>query len=140
MLAIRKIEQPIKSFRGPMKAALISLLVAVSGIGMIQVAGARPWLVVQAPDEVVLTLTAEGFTPAAVTRDPGRFQLSVDNRSGVDDLTLHLKRSDGTQLREMRVAGGGGDWSEVFDLTQGNYTLSEANHSNWVCAFIISGA
>jgi hypothetical protein len=93
---------------------------------------------VQEPDEVVLTLKPEGFIPAEITRGAGRFQLSVDNRSEVEELTLHLKKADGSQLREIRVARGGGDWSEVFDLTPGSYTLSEANHSNWVCQITVN--
>lgn len=136
MMAIRKIEQTIKSFPGLRKAALISLLVAVSATGMIQVVRARPWLVKQDPEEVVLTLSPEGFVPAEVTRGPGRFQLSVDNRSGVDDLTLNLRGSDGTQLRQIKAAPGS-DWSELLDLAPGSYALSEASHSNWVCFFTI---
>ncbi len=137
---IRKLERAIARprFRIFIRPALVSLFIAASITVMVHNAAALPSLVIREPDEVVLTLTAEGFTPAEVTRTTGRFQLSVDNRSGVEELTLHLKRSDGTQLREMRVAGGGGDWSEVFDLTQGSYTLSEANHSNWVCQIIIN--
>lgn len=90
---------------------------------------------VQDPGEVTLTLEASGFAPAEVTRAMGPFYLSVDNRSGTEDLRLLLRASDGTMIREMRVRSG--DWSELLDLSPGTYTLSEANHSNWVCAFII---
>lgn len=91
--------------------------------------------IAQDPDEVTLTLHDSGFTPAAVTRPAGPFQLSVDNRSGSDDLTLVLKGSDEVVIREMRVRSG--DWSELLDLTAGTYTLSEANHINWVCQIIV---
>ncbi len=114
----------------------LTLLAAATLTWMGAVKAGRFESIVQEPDEVVLTLKPEGFIPAEVTRDPGRFQLSVDNRSGVEELTLHLKRSDGTQLREMRIAPGS-DWSELLDLAPGNYTLSEASHSNWVCVFIV---
>lgn len=116
----------------------LTLLAAATLTWMSPVKAGRFESLVHEPDEVVLTLKPEGFVPAEVTRGPGQFELSVDNRSGAEELTLHLKGSDGTLLREMRVAAGGGDWSEVFDLTQGSYTLSEASHSNWVCQIIIN--
>lgn len=83
--------------------------------------------------EVTLRLNADGFVPAELTRGPGSFQLSVDNRSGVEELTLLLKRSDGTPVRELRIPRNAGDWSEVVDLAVGIYTLTEVAHGNWVC-------
>ncbi len=123
--------------RVPKVTIFLTLLAASTLTWISSVKAGRFEAIVQEPDEVVLTLKPEGFIPAEVTRGPGQFQLSVDNRSGVEELTLRLKRADGTQLREIRVARGGGDWSEVLDLQVGNYTLSEANHSNWVCVFIV---
>lgn len=115
------ITQFAKGYRGPM----------ASSIGSSRVSG-PPWY--QDPNqEVTLILNADGFAPAELTRGPGRFQLSVDNRSGVEELTLILSRSDGTQVRELRIPRGGGDWSEVLDLEVGRYALTEADHSNWVC-------
>jgi integrase len=52
-------------------------------------------------------------------------------------LVLRLSKVDGTVLRELRVPGVDGDWSEMFDLPAGSYTLSVANHSTWVCQLII---
>src|SRR5687768_16455796 len=40
------------------------------------------------PEEITLTLRPEGFDPAEVVRPAGRYMLSVDNRSGVDAVTL----------------------------------------------------
>src|SRR6266403_135366 len=37
-----------------------------------------------------VTITPRGFEPNVITHAPGRFLLAVDNRSGHDDLTLHL--------------------------------------------------
>ncbi|HZI86642.1 MAG TPA: hypothetical protein VFD48_07390 [Pyrinomonadaceae bacterium] len=115
----------------------LTLLTAATLAWMSPVKAGRVESVVQEPDEVVLTLKPEGFIPAEVTRVPGRFQLSVDNRSEVEQLTLHFKGADGTLLREIRILRGGSDWSELFDLAPGDYTLFEANHANWVCAFTI---
>ena len=87
--------------------------------------------------EVLLTLNSNGFDPAEVRPPSGRFLLSIDNRSGAGELILRLLRTDGTQIRELKIPGGGGDWSEAFDLSAGTYTLSEMNHSTWVCTIIV---
>lgn len=87
--------------------------------------------------EVSVTLSSNGFNPEEVRPPSQRFLLSIDNRSGLSDLVLKLKRADGSQMRELHVSGAGGDWSESFDLSPGTYTLSEANHSTWLCTIIV---
>jgi len=91
----------------------------------------------QDPVEILVTLHSNGFDPSELRIPASRFLLSLDNRSGVTELVLRLSRADGTQFRELRIAGGGGDWSEMFDLPAGSYTLAEASHSSWVCHLII---
>jgi hypothetical protein len=91
----------------------------------------------QDPVEVSLILGPNGFDPSEITIGSGQFLLSLDNRSGVKDLVLRLSKADGTVLRELRVPGVGGDWSEMFDLPAGSYTLAEANHTEWMCNIII---
>lgn len=95
--------------------------------------GASAPLFPQDLPEVTLTLRAEGFAPDALTRPAGRFRLSVDNRSGVEEITLRLNREDGTLVREMFIRRGTVDWSEVIDLAAGVYVLSEVSHPAWVC-------
>lgn len=87
--------------------------------------------------EVSLILNANGFDPVEVRPQSGRFLLSIDNRSGAGELVLRLSRLDGTQIRELKIPGGGGDWAEAFDLSAGTYKLTEANHSSWICTIII---
>lgn len=89
-------------------------------------------------EEVTLTISADGFDPPEVIRPAGRFMLSVDNRSGADELTLILKRGNGNKVLEVKVSGQKGDWSEVIDLQPGRYTLSEAGHPDWKCDFRIN--
>jgi hypothetical protein len=91
----------------------------------------------QDPVEVSLILSTNGFDPSDITIGSGRFLLSLDNRSGVQDLVLRLSKADGTVLRDLRVPGVGGDWSEMFDLPAGSYTLSVADHSTWVCQLVV---
>jgi hypothetical protein len=89
-------------------------------------------------EELSLTLTSSGFAPAELRPQGKKFLLSLDNRTDVKELVLRMSRNDGVQIREIRVPGGGGDWSELFELEAGNYTFSELNHANWVCTIIIS--
>ena len=91
----------------------------------------------QDPQEILITLKSEGFDPAEIRPQAGRFLLSIDNRSGVAELVLNLSRADGTQLKELHVSGAGGDWNEAFDLAPGTYRLVEATHSNWICVIIV---
>lgn len=89
-------------------------------------------------EELSLTLTSSGFAPAELKPHSKKFLLSVDNRTDVKELHLRMSSSDGTQIREIRVPGAGGDWSELFELAAGRYTFSEVNHANWICAVVIS--
>ena len=84
-------------------------------------------------EEVSLMLTSSGFAPSEHRPHGKKFLLSLDNRTDVKELTLRIARDDGVQIREIRVPGGGGDWSELFDLAPGDYTLTEVNHPNWLC-------
>lgn len=86
----------------------------------------------------LVTITPRGFEPAAISRSGGRFLLSVDNRSGLDEVTLRIDRVAGDRLREARVPRKELDWSEVADLTPGQYVLTEASHPQWVCRFTIA--
>jgi len=88
-------------------------------------------------EEVLLVLTGSGFAPAEVRPYGKKFLLSLDNRTEVKELTLRMARSDGVQIREIRVPAGGGDWSELFELAPGAYKLSEANHESWLCTITI---
>jgi hypothetical protein len=90
------------------------------------------------PEEVTLTLRSDGFDPAEVMRPAGRFMLSVDNRSGVDAVTLILRRGNGSKVVEIKVLNGHGDWGESIELQPGRYTLIEADHPSWKCDFLIN--
>lgn len=87
--------------------------------------------------EISLILSSSGFNPAEVRPQSGRFFLSIDNRSGSGDLVFKLSRPNGTLIRELRMSGAGGDWTEAFDLSTGTYKLSETNHTAWVCTIVV---
>ena len=99
--------------------------------------GVRVQLPQDPMQEISLILSSSGFNPAEVRPQSGRFLLSIDNRSGSGDLVFKLSRPDGTLIRELRMSGAGGDWTEAFDLPAGTYKLSETNHSTWVCTIVV---
>ncbi len=84
-----------------------------------------------------ITITPTGFEPNVVTRGLGRFLLAVDNRSGHDDLTLHLEGPTG-RLRTQRASRNKASWREVLKLAPGEYLLREANHREWSCRITIA--
>ena len=84
-----------------------------------------------------VTITPTGFEPKVLTRGPGRFLLAVDNRSGQDDLTLHLDGQTG-RLRTQRASRSKASWREVLELAPGDYLLREANHREWSCRITIA--
>jgi hypothetical protein len=89
-------------------------------------------------EELSLTLTSSGFAPGELRPHGKKFLLSLDNRTDAKELVLRMSRNDGVQIREIRVPGGSGDWSELFELPAGKYMFSEVNHANWLCTIIIS--
>lgn len=117
--------------------ALALFAVAIAHAGSSTPTAARGSLGQDPLPEVSLMLTSNGFNPTELRPPSRRFLLSIDNRSGVSDLVLRLNRADGSQVRELHVSGAGGDWSESFDLSADTYSLSEANHSSWVCTMIV---
>lgn len=82
---------------------------------------------------VSLTLGAEGFDPARVSRDGGTFTLSISNQTGAGAVTLHLYRSDGEKLREIGVTAGASGWSGEVNLAPGSYTLVAPDNPAWSC-------
>jgi hypothetical protein len=88
-------------------------------------------------EELSLTLTSSGFAPAKLKTQGKKFLLSLDDRAQVKELVLRMSRKDGTVVREIRVPGESGDWSELFELPPGSYTFSEANHADWSCTIVV---
>jgi len=89
----------------------------------------------QGRDEVRVELSSSGFTPSEVQHAPGTFALAVDNKTISGEYTLNLKAEDGTVLSELQVQKGSSAWTVT--LQTGRYTLTEINHSQWVCSIVI---
>lgn len=85
-----------------------------------------------------IILRSTGFSPREITRPQGKFLLAVDNRSGLDQVTLVLKREAGARLRDKPMSKDKSRWREVQDLHPGNHVLTERAHLEWVCRIMIT--
>lgn len=86
----------------------------------------------------IITITPLGFEPLEIMRPAGRFILVVDNRSGLDDVTLRLDLETGQRQQEVRIPREHPDWDSVVDLHPGTYLVTEASHPDWLCRITIT--
>jgi hypothetical protein len=86
----------------------------------------------------LVTVRTRGFEPSQITRSKGRFVLAVYNRSGLEEVNLHLDQEAGPKLRQERVPRTKLDWYSGLDLPPGKYFLTEANHPAWRCTIIVT--
>ena len=84
------------------------------------------------------TILPEGFDPPEVTFPAGRYLVVVKNRSFAGDITLRIDRAAGQRLKQFSVSKRKLDWQGVFDLTPGQYIISEANNPKWVANITIT--
>jgi hypothetical protein len=100
---------------------------------------------VPSPLEVeVVTVRPTGFEPSQITRPPGPYILLIENRSGLDYVTLNLSyltvpsnpltKAFPTSIFQVQMPRGQMDWTTVIPGTPGQYSLKESNHSNWSCS------
>jgi hypothetical protein len=87
---------------------------------------------------LLVTLRPSGFAPKLITRPQGRFLLTVDNRSGLNEMFLRLDSLTFNRVIDRHVSRERLNLRQVVDLTPGQYLLTEANHPNWICAIAIT--
>lgn len=85
----------------------------------------------------LIKISSAGMTPTQITRTAGVCVLTIDNQSGIKEITLHLDRADGERMREIVIPSGVPNWGAEVDLATGNYTLKEATHPQWSCQIIV---
>jgi len=83
-------------------------------------------------------IKAGGFVPHEINRPRGDYFLSVTNASGVADIKLRFERVNGERLHEVNVKRERPSWRTNLNLTPGTYLLTEADHPNWICRFVIT--
>jgi hypothetical protein len=89
-------------------------------------------------DSALITITPGGFDTAQITAPAVPFFLLVENRSGLDEVSLRLDRVAGARLRQVTVAQEQLDWSDLLDLSPGEYVVSEGSHPSWICHITIT--
>src|SRR5262249_36683176 len=85
-------------------------------------------------DEIRIELSNNGFTPSEVQHAPGSFAIAVDNTLS-SAYKLKLKAADGTVLHEVEIQKGSLAWT--VNLQTGRYTLTEVDHSQWLCSIVV---
>jgi hypothetical protein len=83
----------------------------------------------------LLTLRPTGFDPSEITQTTGAFLLAVDNKSGLERITLRVTREDGTRVTSMTSRN---KLREKIDLAPGRYVITETDHENWTCRLTIT--
>jgi hypothetical protein len=142
-----KIKSPIILTITILTASLVMIVFAVQASGWF----AKPSLTkmaggenqTQMPPAVrieteLVTIRRHGFEPQEITRPADPFILAVENRSGLEEVTLRLDRAAGNRLKEVNIPRGKLNWRDAFDLPPGSYVLTEANHPDWVCSITIT--
>lgn len=86
----------------------------------------------------MISVGPEGFEPTSLTRPGGRFLLAINNRSGLEELSLQLIREDGKLMQQARVNRKRPNWRSIVNLPAGAYRLTETTHADWVCRIVIS--
>jgi len=94
----------------------------------------------ESEDALQLIIGDGGFEPTQVTKRPGMFMLSADDRRSdkTQRLTLRLSRENGELLREIEVPAGAIDWAEGIDLPAGKYVLVVVGRPDWTCRIEIN--
>lgn len=93
-------------------------------------AGMEPAISTDEFEAELITITANGFEPAEITRPAGRFVLMFDNQSGLRPLELRLERPGMPRLTELRLNRTTGA-TKVLNLPAGEYQVAEADHPSW---------
>lgn len=121
-------------------AVLLLLAAIVAGLlARNEVVNAGPTtaiLINQTPqDELAIELGSNGFSPSAVQRPAGTFDITVENSAISGEYTLRLKAEDGTIVKEVSVQKGSVGWTVT--LQSGVYTLMEASNPQWQCQITV---
>ena len=75
---------------------------------------------------VLLTITPRGFDLKEITVPAVPFFLLVENRSGLGEMALSLRREAGSRVTSARVQREELDWAELLDLAPGSFATYDA--------------
>lgn len=119
-----------------MALIIIALLTAASAAFIVASSSSRNGQTEEKKVELIKILST-GITPTQLTRAAGVCIFTIDNQSGIEEITLYLDRADGERVREIAIPKGVPNWGAEVDLSAGSYTLREANHPQWSCQITV---
>ena len=86
----------------------------------------------------LISISRFGFETTEITRAAGKFFLMVENRSGLNPITLRLQAEHGEKVIEVTQPMDQLDWADEMNLHPGHYTLTIAERPSWVCEITIT--
>ena len=88
------------------------------------------------PEVELVTILPYGFDPPKISRPNGPFIVVMDNRSGLDGLSLTLtpESTPSVVLLSKQLTLSELDGYNSLDLSPGHYILKEAGHPEWSCS------
>lgn len=92
----------------------------------------------QSIEAEVISIRPSGFEPTQIARPKGPFLLVIENRSELEEIDFQLGVEGATPLFQVKRSWEDADWSQVIDLTTGQYVLTESNHPDWKCTITIT--
>lgn len=120
-------------------AALI-LVIGMKGLGTSGLRSQTAAAVAQEqPPQQLVKLRANGFVESEVSRAGGQFALVIELGKDFrnEEITVQVKRSDGSVVTEVQIAEGIPVQSQDVNLQSGQYTLEVVNHPQWVCQLTV---
>jgi hypothetical protein len=112
-----------------------SAAIAVAAVTPVQgfTQGQRPTSVREA---FLITITPDHIQPAQLTSSEGFFIIAIENRSGLENLSLRMTSKEGlihqTDMPLLKTM-----WTGEFHLSKGTYELRESSHPDWVCTITV---
>jgi len=90
----------------------------------------------------LVTVSARGFEPKELLAT-SLFTLLVDDMTGLPhgihvQLSQNNQGKEPTMVQEARIPHGQRSWIQDFELQNGEYVLTEADHPNWSCTITVS--
>ena len=85
----------------------------------------------------VITVSAEGFFPTAITRRKGLVCFVVANENSYQETALVLDRVGGNRLSQSDISPSQPRWGDWFELLPGEYVLSDQLHRERNCRITV---
>lgn len=91
----------------------------------------------QVSEVELITITPDGFQPAAITRPSGLFAIAYENYSGMSSVSPRIDAQSGVNLHHLSMSLLTRAWIGEFNLAPGKYFIRELSHPDWSCVLTI---